>query len=80
MLRTGLMLSTSLGLVVASPASVQADICFEYTGSSPGIVAVAIGAKVPASPNSCVTVSVVDQAAPGGMATGSICRSEEGSS
>jgi hypothetical protein len=80
MLRKGLMLSAPLALVVASTAYVRADICFEYTGSSPGIVAVAIGAKVPATPNACITISVVDQSAPGGVATGSICRSEEGSS
>jgi hypothetical protein len=80
MLHKGLMLSASLGLSVAITVPSHADICFEYTGSSPGAVGIAIGAKVPPAPNSCITVSVVDQSAPGGVATGSICRSEQGGS
>ncbi len=78
MLHKRLLLSASLGLAVAAVAPARADICFEYTGSSPGAVGIAIGAKIPSAPNSCVTVSVVDQSAPGGIATGSICRSEQG--
>jgi hypothetical protein len=80
MLHKGLLLGASLGLAAAIPVAARADICFEYTGSSPGAVGIAIGAKVPPAPNSCITVSVVDQSAPGGVATGSICRSEQGSS
>jgi hypothetical protein len=76
MLGKGLMLSACLGLALASTVSARADICLEYTISGGG-VGIALGAKVPATPNTCERVTVV--AADGGAATGSICRSEEGS-
>jgi hypothetical protein len=71
----GLMLSASLGLALVSTTPARADICFEYTISGGG-VAIALGAKVPAAPNTCERVTVVS--ADGGVGTGSICRSEEG--
>jgi hypothetical protein len=76
MLRKDLMLSASLGLAVVSTAPARADICFEYTVSGGG-VAIALGAKVPAAPNTCERVTVVSPV-DGGVVTGSICRSEEG--
>ena len=76
MLRKDLMLSASLRLAVVSTAPARADICFEYTVSGGG-VAIALGAKVPAAPNTCERVTVVSPV-DGGVVTGSICRSEEG--
>jgi hypothetical protein len=77
MLFKGLMLSASLGLALVSTAPARADICFEYTVSGGG-VGIALGAKVPATPNACERVTVVSQV-DGSVATGSICRSQEGS-
>jgi hypothetical protein len=65
-----LMLSASLGLALVSTAPARADICFEYSASGGG-VGIALGAKVPAAPNTCDRVTVVG-------ATGLICRSQEG--
>ena len=67
---------TAVGFIGTSAPSARADICFEYTVSGGGI-GIALGAKVPATPNTCERVTVVG--ADGGVATGSICRSEEGS-
>jgi hypothetical protein len=77
MLCKRLMLSASLGLALVSTAPARADICFQYTVSG-GPVGIALGAKVPAAPNTCERVTVVGP--DGAVATGSICRSEEGSS
>lgn len=77
MLFKGLMLSASLGLALVSTAPARADICFEYTVSGGG-VGIALGAKVPATPNTCERVTVVSPV-DGSVATGSICRSGEGS-
>jgi hypothetical protein len=79
MLRKGVLLTAFLVPVFASTPGARADMCFQYgTG---GGVAIAIGAKVPAI-NTCTPVSLVEQIYGGrlGLATGSICRSEEGSS
>ena len=73
MLRNSLMLSASLGLAIVGIAPARADICFEYTVTGGG-VSVAIGAKVPA-PDTCERVTVVSTDA--GVATGSICRSDQ---
>jgi hypothetical protein len=75
MLRRNLMLTASVGLAIVSTAPARADICFEYTVSGGG-VATAIGAKVPVNPNTCDRVTVVTD--DGGVATGSICRSQQG--
>jgi hypothetical protein len=72
-----LMLSASLGLALVSTAPARADICFEYTVSGGG-VGWARGAKLPATQNTCENVTVVWL--DGGVATGSICRSDEGGS
>jgi hypothetical protein len=80
LIRKTLLFVASVGPVFASTSGTRADICFEY-GS--GGFSIAIGAKVPAAPNACITASLVEQAVPGsrgGVATGSICRSEEGGS
>jgi hypothetical protein len=77
MFRKSLMLSASLGLALVSTVPARADICFEYIVSGGG-VSIALGAKVPAAPNTCENVTVVSPT-DGGVATGSICRSEEGS-
>ena len=73
MLRKSLMLSGSLGLA-------RADICFEY---GTGGFSIAVGAKVPAVPDTCIRVSLAEQLGPGsraGVATGTICRAAQGSS
>jgi hypothetical protein len=77
MLCKRLILSASLWLILFSTAPARADICFEFTASGGG-VGIALGAKVPAAPNTCDRLTVVGS--DGGVATGSICRSEEGSS
>jgi hypothetical protein len=79
MYRKGALLIALLAPSFAGMPGARADMCFQY-GSGGGI-AVAIGAKVPQI-NTCTPVSLVEQIYGGrlGLATGSICRSEEGSS
>jgi hypothetical protein len=79
MLRKVVLLTAFLLPVFASAPVAQADICFQY-GTGGGI-AIAIGAKVPPV-NTCTPVSLVEQIYGGrlGLATGSICNSEQGSS
>jgi len=72
-----LALCASVGLTLVSTAPARADICFEYTNTGGG-VGIALGAKVPATPNTCERVTVVG-IADGSVATGSICRSGDGS-
>jgi hypothetical protein len=78
MLPKGLLIIAAMGLVFASP-SARADICFQY-GTGGGII-VAKGASVPA-PNTCIPVALVEQVEGGriGIATGSICTGDPGSS
>jgi hypothetical protein len=80
MLRKGLLIIACLGPVFASP-SARADICFQY-GTGGGVSA-AIGTKLPALPNQCIRVTLVEQSSsPGsrwGIATGSICTGDLGS-
>ena len=79
MLRKSALLSAFIVSVCAIPPTARADICFQYgTG---GGVSVAVAAKVPAI-NNCSPVTLVEQVYGGrlGVGTGSICRSEEGSS
>jgi hypothetical protein len=79
MLRKGALIAAFLLSVFAATPDARADICFQY-GTGGGVV-IAIGAKVPPI-NTCTPVSLVEQIYGGraGLATGSICRSEEGSS
>jgi hypothetical protein len=79
MLRKRMLFIASLLPVFANTPAAQADICFQY--GSGGAVAIAIGAKVPPV-NTCIPVSIVEQIYGGrlGLATGSICNSEQGSS
>lgn len=79
MLRKGVLLTAFLLPIVDSTPSALADICFQY-GTGGGI-SIAIGAKVPPV-NTCTPVSLVEQIYGGrlGLATGSICNSEQGSS
>ena len=79
MLRKGVLLTAFLLPVFASASGARADICFQY-GTGGGVV-IAIGAKVPPV-NTCIPVSLVEQIYGGrlGLATGSICNSEQGSS
>jgi len=79
MLRKIMLLTAFLMPVFASTPGARADMCFQY-GTGGGII-IAIGAKVPTI-NTCTPVSLVEQIYGGrlGLATGSICRSEEGSS
>jgi hypothetical protein len=72
MLCKGLMLSASLGLALVSADRARADICFQY--NSGGGVVIALGAKVPATPDTCERVTAVSPQG-GGVATGSICLS-----
>ena len=79
MIRKSIPLAAFLVPVFAIIPDARADLCFQYgTG---GGVSVAIGAKIPAI-NTCAPVTLVEQVYGGrlGLATGSICRSEEGSS
>jgi len=79
MLRKGVLLTTFFLPVLASVPGARADICFQY-GTGGGVV-IAIGAKVPPV-NTCTPVSLIEQIYGGrlGLATGSICNSEQGSS
>jgi hypothetical protein len=47
MLRYGLLLGTSLGLVFVSIANAKADLCFGYAKTGGGTL-VALGAQLPA--------------------------------
>jgi hypothetical protein len=78
MLPKGLLIIAALGPIFASP-STRADICFQY-GTGGGII-VAKGASLPA-PNTCLPVALVEQVEGGriGIATGSICTGDTGSS
>ncbi len=78
MFRKGLLLIASLGPIFTN-VGVRADICFQY-GTGGGVV-VAKGAKLPA-PNACTPVTLVEQFEGGriGIATGSICTGDTGSS
>lgn len=79
MFRKGVLLIAFLVPAFASTSDARADMCFQY--GSGGGVTIAIGAKVPPI-NTCTPVSLVEQIYGGrlGLATGSICRSEEGGS
>lgn len=81
-MRIPFFIVTALGLLSASMPSARADICFHY-GSGGGI-AVAKGAKLPA-PNTCIPATLVEVSTPtaqgrGGIATGTICTGDPGSS
>jgi hypothetical protein len=72
MLRYGLLLGTSLGLVFVSIANAKADLCFRYAKTGGGTL-VALGAQLPAN-NSCQPLALFESGGLIGAANGMICR------
>ncbi len=75
MFHKGRMLLAALGLVGASVAGAQADLCFDY--STGGGTSVGKGFKIPA-PNQCKPFNGFEYKTEGGMLTGTGCTSATG--